>query len=362
MPKTKSKSKPQPTLEEVAEQIAGTAGDAAFDAVLDVDPNDRKKTRGPDKKPRTPKAQPPVAEDDAASPNDDVALNDADAGVVDEPAERVDTSRPVHSRAMVEMAAEFGLSDDDIQAYSPAELAGYVRGAQKHLVETLRNSNRPAPKPEPEPEETMDWGMKPDGSAYTEAEFGELAAPHKAQAKKLAAQQKRLDALEARLTKQDSDAQLTRIENVFATCDKRFKHLVGKGSGEELPKNSPALKFRRDAIKLAGDRSDPMFPARLRAVIERMAGYGMPATEAGDDEADPSDVYDAPDPVNRLNKRPTPKQWAEGGAARPTQMAARGMAKGVAAAERAVANKLRSFGTSSEDDQFSGADEDRLPD
>lgn len=362
MPKNK-KSAAKPTLEDVANQIAGTAGtdDAAFDPRLDVDPNDRPKTRGPDKKPR---AKPKPPEDEAASPNDDLVA-EADDGDVAEPAERVASRQPAHSRHMIEMAVDFGLSDEDIQAYSPAELAGYVRGAQKHLMQSMRTA-KPEAKPEPEPEEVMDWGMKPDGTPYTEAEFGELAAPHKVAAKKLAAQQKRLDALEARLGQQDKEAQLNRVENVFATIDKRYVHLVGKGSGEDLsdPKtgNKAALTFRQDAIALAGDRSDPRFPARLRSVIARMAAYGMPAEAADDDEVD---VYDSPAPVNRINGkpgRPTPREWAEGGTARPTQMAARAMKKGVAAAEKAVAAKLEGYGVRSEDEQFSGSDEDRLPD
>ncbi len=243
-------------------------------------------------------------------------------------------ARQEHSTATKQLARELGLSDEEIDASTPAELRKIVDITGRRALQMKQQRSEDASMAQmlerrpAQPEavtEKIDWGKDEEGKALDESAF------HSGLAGIIKSLHARVRALEEG-HKQVSSIQQENIRLSFAArADREFnklpdmKHLFGEGRGTEMEQDSPELARRKAILSEAGRLAGPSGSNdQLIRNIPKAIKLLYPEAAKPSKPAEPEETREQ-------------KAWREAGAAVPTQRAPAPESKGTRRAEKAVA-------------------------
>lgn len=273
--------------------------------------------------------------------------------------------KPDHPSELVEAAAYYGYSEEEIKAIPTGELTKMVlrmnRALEKQRREDATFQSLDNARVNVRPEVTQPKVDDDDlGLGETEALlYPEVTAL-------LKKQQKRIRELEGGL-KDTRDRELTRtqltvdnmVDEAFDALGENFAKVFGKGDVTELTKGSPELTRRLAVLKMAQIDFLKVSPKQAKQVIKSVAEmlFGSqapaePAKKAGAYETALAGATDAPAPAKNGKPRITPEQWNGAATAVPTHREPDDLPDGDEKAVRGVAKKLNARATYAEDEEI----------
>lgn len=255
-------------------------------------------------------------------------------------------SAPKHPQGLVELARDFGFSDDEIGELSTSGLSAAIRRVRA-VQEATRSQfaqaelvTKPAPIPEPE----LDLGL--NAEEYDEKvvnAFNKLKARDAETSRAL--KELREELAQTRKANEDRDSRETArlIDDAIEALGPDYESYFGKGSGYDLKDSDPQAYTRRIKFLRLLD-VDPRRASgkQLMAAIKSEAEQLMPKAKKAEEN---------PYEQKPANGGPTRAQWDRGGTAIPTQRNGASEPKGAALARRNLEVTMREKGlnTSSED-------------
>ncbi len=255
---------------------------------------------------------------------------------------------PKHSARSIRLAKEFGLSQQQIDAATPAELEEELYARNMEVLGALRaRMSEPRTPPQtpaaPAPDDEFDLKM----TAEEEAEWD---PKHLKVLKKSLEAAKRVKQLETQLNEQKQEelgrqasARIEAYDTAFATREDVF----GKGAVTEVDPQSTEYQ-RRVAIgrMVESDTSHLSLAKKIDKAIKVMYGDTAPATKKAAE-------VDAKVEANK-------NRFKNGTVAKPTHRASRDLPKGEERALKTLSEKFHENGWT--DDSFEGIEEKNLPD
>lgn len=285
------------------------------------------------------------------------------------PAEVTGEPETTHSHPdwLFQQAADLGISQEEIES-TPTDILGRtVRATNNQLLKQARedarvqvrdqSDRRTGPPPDrtgPDPDESplanFDFGTDEAGVRLTEKSYDQgIMKLFKEQASQIKNLQRQVAELSTREVQRENLTGAQKIDKYFASLnDPRF----GTMGHEQLKSDSVEYRRRvavlREAADLAGPKATQAEAfAKIDQAIQNI--YGDVATKP----------LPAPPRNGAIRKDEDLATWEAAGLARPTQRIREPEPKGPKKAERAVANRLRDLGqTTEEDDNY---DNDFLP-
>lgn len=283
---------------------------------------------------------------------------EAPAQQVVETAPKVETpQKPAHDAALVAMALDLGISQEEIDELPARGLAVTVRNMTRLAMSQVKQAPEKPAEPPKEEEEAIDWGIDPEtGLAIKDEDLNPgIVRSFKAERKARKEMEKKLDLIvnDARARAQMSVAQT--VDEIFAKSPKTF----GTGSAQTIKQDSAEYARRNaawtEAKRIAGPNpSQAQFLAALPKAIENLFG-AQQAAPLAKDELD-TEIHKKRNGQSRISTQ----QWEDATLASPTQRVVE-EPKGPNRATKKVAEKLREMGQSI-DEEFEGIEESGLPD
>lgn len=193
---------------------------------------------------------------------------------------------PKHSPFLSGLARDLGLTQDEIDAESPASLESVVRHLTRRRPEASPATD-PASQPvqaapqQPRAEEVaLDFGLDDEGQPLTLAPGMKqlLEKMHK----KLGEQERQLAELRQGEQVRQAQTVAERIDQTFAGLGAAFENVVGKGNVDEVRGNKPVVA-RRQAIlsyaqQLAGEKAtERQILALIPQAAKELFGVQTPA-------------------------------------------------------------------------------------
>ncbi len=269
-----------------------------------------------------------------------------------------------HSARLTRLATNLGMTQAEINGYSPDELLRETQAAQiefAHVATINRNResveqfNRAPKPPEPPVEEPIDLGLGED-----EAEFDpRLIGVMKNIVKQNRDLQKELKETQGRIVAREA-------ETVYDHLDRRFSekaNIFGQGRRGEVQRQSREFKRRAAFVEILKGMQDK--PGSLDQKFDFVydALYGTDPAPTTEPPVEPAPEPEPPKPTPPRHPdtgRFTAQEWNDAALARPTQRRGSQEPKGPNRAVKAVAAKMRENGTL---DEFGGGVEEQgLPD
>lgn len=248
------------------------------------------------------------------------------------------TDGPKHNPMTLSFAKQFGYSDQDIAALTPAELDAEVRGAHRQMLQNSREFHRneraaqPAPKPAASPQPSPP--MVEPAPAEPPEEEDELDFLDDRLKGRLKAQQQTIDGLAKELkesreaaTRQQYEAFYDQVDAEFAKMPDAVQAVIGKGTRHEIENDSIQHIVRKKLIEQAAKDNSPglSFGQKLQKAAQALAPSAAPAPEIAPPPAPAVQPAAKPVPPKAADGRFTskPKEeretaWKEGGSAKPT--------------------------------------------
>ena len=242
---------------------------------------------------------------------------------------------------MLRMAADLGISEDDASDYSPEQLEAVIHERHKQLITHARRPQQKPKEPEAEAEPEINLGIDADA-------FPELVAHLKSEAKAKKALEDRLAKFEEREAKREQAAQVSQLDQAFAS----FPDVFGTETVGELATDDPKFLRRQAALAIMkmGDQSKPLkkLLANAMAVLNMTAAKPTNGVDKdlvyGDKELQKQRKTDATgdDVGGRLAQRQA--EWSEAGLAAPSQRTPPVLKPGVPAAKKEFVEQARAAG------------------
>lgn len=266
---------------------------------------------------------------------------------------------PVHPGYLVELARDFGFTDDEINGM-PTDLLGRnvqilrQREAQRQRTLSaeyqLQNPRVPQPAPAPpQPEPEIDLGID-------EAEFGpEIVKVLKKvkgdSIKEARALREELAQVKAQQAQVQQTATANHLDAAFDLVGDEFKHIYGVGSAGEIGQSDPDSVTRRvsdiKALMAKGINPFAMSPKALAGKIKQYAAPLYKVTAPAKPVVDPYADAGVPTPTNGKTKpRISQEEWDNAGLAKPTSRKGAAEPDGTEKAIRNLEAKQRELGVS----------------
>lgn len=248
---------------------------------------------------------------------------------------------PRHPVKLIQEALELGYSDEDIETMSTADLRRDVRliqaqsrqrsqenvdwAARQESVQRAQQSTQERREARQADSEEFSIAGYNDWDEGTKQAYNPLISEFNALRRRIKQLEANQGNLNNYLQQQQAMTLTERYDRAFA---KHEQHL-GKGSFSDFAPGDPMI-VRRDAIisLVNADKSKASLEVKVDKAVAALYGRRQ-----------------APEPQPRYSA----EQWAESGAARPTQRAGARELNGVKAAEASVANRLRDMQSSPEE-------------
>lgn len=251
-----------------------------------------------------------------------------------------------HIAALSDMAKDFGMSDEEIEAMDPESLAISVKNMNKMAkLVGQQKTERTLPTEEPaEDEIKLDFGKDEDGPIEEKDINPGIVNLFKSQAKKIADLEKLVNGMAGHLRGQVARTNDQKMDAIFTKSPKLF----GTTAREQTDPNSPEYSRRMfalsEAARIAGKNATvQQILAALPKVVENISGIAP----------------EEPSPKSNGHSRIPEDKWKEGVLAAPTQRESH-EPKGTPRAIKAVAKRSREMGLDWEGD-FEGPEEAGLP-
>ena len=248
-------------------------------------------------------------------------------------------SRSVHPSRLVKLARDLGISDDEIQSTSSAELREAINDVRLERQFSRRSEAVEQPLERPSIPEDK-W----DGEDDIAPQIVQILKSLKGEIKSLKEENNQLKAF---THSQAVESFTQKADREFSELGPAFESMIGKGTKSDLEPDSFQMVLRdalvKEAVKLAGKNATTDAIASKIKVAAKLHLQGLTANPQENDSAS--------------SKRWTQSQWDEGALARPTQRhTGDELPKGAERAELAVAEYLRvngqSNGRTSKDEFF----------
>lgn len=263
------------------------------------------------------------------------------------PAELEPKVDPKHSHFTTRLALEAGLSQSEIDGYTPDALEAVVAREYKQLrTERERRFARAAEEPSGVPIEFADNPPPKPAEVDPELDFkdddftpsvSKRLRKVDALEKQVAELTKKLDAVNGHLVAQNQMTVQQKLDAFFAEKSDRY----GAGSRADLEKDDPNLHRRMAVVKLAESiMAQGESPVSALKRADKIIYGDKPA------EPKPAAALKPDEPT------PREREWAEGGVARPTQQVPPEEPKGKRRAVRAVAEIMRDRASANGADEY----------
>lgn len=272
---------------------------------------------------------------------------------VEEPVE----SKPAHDPFVVELAREYGATDEQIAAMSPAELRGAVQMVRRREAEA-KKAQPVVEKPAEVDEDDFDLGLKEDDYDPEIIRAMKAMKDRIKQSSKASRElQAKINQYEEREQARHQQAAVESIDAAFEGLGAEYARFIGEGTGRELNQaGRPEYRRRMLILTEAGITSLADLPSpkqlaqKLRQAAETL--YGVPA--AGE-----SPTYEQAPVGKKTAARPQDaetgeflsdaevqrrERWNAGAVNRPTARTAPPEKPGKTRAERGVAEYLKANG------------------
>ena len=256
---------------------------------------------------------------------------------------------PKHSKRVLRMAEQFGISQAEIDATEPEALDEALVVLQRQMLDDRqrliaqpgRQAEPAAQAPAaPKAPEAFDLGIPAE-------EMADIHPSIASALKKLAAEVQDLRGLKGTLGTIQQREQQREFDSFQQRCDAAFaRHetVLGKGSYGELNPQGPELR-RRQAVLDTAQRDNPKIPfeKRIERAVEALFGKQTAAAAPlpiGDARPTEADLITR-DSQGRITGRITPAQWNAAATARPSHREAPILAPGKEKATKFVADKMK---------------------
>lgn len=271
---------------------------------------------------------------------------------------------PKHPRALVRLAKDLGMSDEDISQTDPDTLGEtvYHLNAQRsnwsrdNQTQRYVGASEPTPAPAPAAPApggnittSPDDGLGIDESQYDSALMGVL----KSQSKRIRQLEQYLGQVAGHIQAQAMEEQYSQVDLGFHDLGDTYQKLFGQGRGRDMSQGDRNMD-RRMAVVNSLRANPPKKQMSIRDAVKARA------TELFGDLLGSDSTRPTPEVTPAVPEDDFPTQWRNGGLAKPTERSGSPEPRGVVRAARAVAAKLREKGATLED--FEGPEEAGLPD
>lgn len=230
----------------------------------------------------------------------------------------VSASKSTHNATLLATARKLGISDEEIEASTSADLRELCRDVS-FAQEMQRRENTISTAIEKKQEQ-----IKATKQAIAQAKLfdkeeefdGELIGL-------LKKQQNQIEELKARLDRQDQEQAgrsfAAKADAAFESLGPKFEKLFGKGRGKDLDPQGPEMRKRRIIVREAAEMAGPNpTPEKILAKIKEAAGVVYGITPAPGPVTRSDDGGEPPARKKGQSLESFEQDWANGGLARPT--------------------------------------------
>ncbi len=297
------------------------------------------------------------------------------------PPEPVTPARPRHSKRVLRMAEQFGISQAEIDATEPEALDEALVLLQRQLLDDRQRlvaqparmkpaeaDENPAAPAAPAKPAAFDLGLTPEDEADLHPSLTKAL-------KTLAAKINELESLKGAVGTIQQREQRREFESFQQRCDAAFAKyevVLGKGTFSEQEPNSVALR-RRQAVLDTAQRDNQKIPfeKRVERAVETLFGTVAQAPAAASSPAAAAAPAPTPeqlltrDSQGRITGRITPDQWNAAATARPSHRETPALPPGKERAEKFVGEQMKHrdfFAQEGPNGAPAVADEETLPD
>jgi hypothetical protein len=265
----------------------------------------------------------PEPESPAPSPSAAPATSGTPVEAKAQPAPEEQPQPKKHPEALALLAADLGISQDEIDAATSDGLAMAIR----HVMRA--NAQKTEPKAEAEAEPDIDLGL--DESQYEPGLIGAMKKLARESAKEIKALKEELGQVRESEKARVSQENARRVDRVFESLGPDFESHFGKGPGLELAPESAELARRVSVLNFARQmKGDKPFDQKVKTA----AGLLFPAA--------PKPTPPAADIEKILKDRQG--EWQNGGVAKPTHRDTKELPKGPSKAKQTFMREAKAAG------------------